>query len=55
MQFKKGSIVIREKRKVVAKMDAEGRPVERERSEPTVLHTDLIRDAFWNDHPKLLA
>ena len=53
-QFKKGSIVVRERRMVVAKLDAEGRPVERERSEPTVLHRDLIRDEFWSERPGLL-
>ena len=54
-QFKKGSIVLRQKQKVVVKMDAEGRPVERERTEPIVLHRDLIREEFWSvDFPGLL-
>jgi tRNA(His) guanylyltransferase len=54
-QFKKGSIVIRRKCIVVVKTDAEGRPIERERVEPVVLHCDIIRDEFWREHPELLA
>ena len=55
-QFKKGSIVLRQKQKVVVKIDAEGRPVERERTEPVVLHRDLIREEFWLvDFPHLLS
>ena len=55
-QFKKGSIVVRQKQRVVVKVDAEGRPVERERTEPVVLHRDLIKDDFWTvDFPGLLT
>ena len=54
-----GSVVVRHRRKVVVegKVNAEGKPVERERSEAVVLHCDIIRDdPFWTvDHPGLLT
>lgn len=33
----------------------DGRSVTRERSEPTVLHVDIIGNAFWDERPELLA
>lgn len=34
---------------------ADGSTKEREVTEPTVLHCDVIRDSFWREHPELLA
>ncbi|GAX74996.1 hypothetical protein CEUSTIGMA_g2442.t1 [Chlamydomonas eustigma] len=56
-QFKKGSVVVMQRRKVVVKMTESGVPVEREKTEPTVLHCDIIRTeagAFWAQNPDLL-
>ncbi|KAG1679116.1 hypothetical protein FOA52_000471 [Chlamydomonas sp. UWO 241] len=53
--FKKGSIVLREKRLAIVKHDDEGRPVERLRTEVVVVHCDIIRDEpFWKEHLTLL-
>jgi len=54
-QFKKGSVVIRQREKVVVKHKEDGTPVQRERVAPVVLHVDIIREAFWKEHPELLA
>ncbi|PNH04219.1 putative tRNA(His) guanylyltransferase [Tetrabaena socialis] len=54
-QFKKGSVVLRTRALVEVKRREDGQPVLRERSVPTVLHVDLIRDEFWAEHPELLA
>ena len=42
---------------IEGKVNSEGGPLERERSEAVVLHCDIIRDdPFWTvDHPGLLA
>ena len=49
-----GSVVIRQRRRVVVKVDGDGNSVERERSEPTVLHCDIIREEpFWKENPVL--
>ncbi len=48
-------MVVRARRRVVVKTTPEGAPVERERSVVEVLHCDLIRDAFWQERPELLA
>lgn len=37
------------------KQTADGGTKEKERLEPCVLHCDIIRDAFWAQHPELLA
>ncbi|EFN59318.1 hypothetical protein CHLNCDRAFT_19326 [Chlorella variabilis] len=49
-----GSIVIRQ-RVMHVKQTADGGTKEKERLEPCVLHCDIIRDAFWAQHPELLA
>ncbi|PNW74008.1 hypothetical protein CHLRE_13g581550v5 [Chlamydomonas reinhardtii] len=54
-QFKKGSVVIRRKTMVEVKQRADGTPVLRERNLPTVLHTDIIREEFWQEYPHLMA
>lgn len=54
-QFKKGSIVLRAAQRVVVKHRQDGTPVERERMVPTVLHVDLIGDAFWQERAALFA
>ncbi|GIL64566.1 hypothetical protein Vafri_18462 [Volvox africanus] len=54
-QFKKGSVIIRQRALVEVKRRDDGSPVMRERSVPTVLHVDIIRDEFWESNPQLLA
>ncbi|GLC49307.1 hypothetical protein PLESTB_000205100 [Pleodorina starrii] len=54
-QFKKGSVVVRQKALVEVKRREDGSPVMRERALPTVLHVDIIRDEFWKANPHLLA
>lgn len=49
-----GSVVIRQRVRHT-KTTADGRTKEKERLEVTVLHCDIIRDAFWKEHPQLLA
>jgi tRNA(His) guanylyltransferase len=55
-QFKKGSVVIRVEKKhiVEGRTTASGEPVVRTKRVPTVLHVDIIKDAFWKDHPEIL-
>ncbi|KAI3433781.1 hypothetical protein D9Q98_003586 [Chlorella vulgaris] len=53
-RFRKGSVVIRQRVKHV-KQTADGRSKEKERLEPCVLHCDIIRDHFWQQHAELLA
>ena len=48
-----GSVVIRKKVKRLVER-GEGPPVEKEVTEPVVLHCDIMRDAFWKEHPALL-
>jgi hypothetical protein len=49
-----GSVIIRQRVKHV-KQTADGRSKEKERLEPCVLHCDIIRDHFWQQHAELLA
>ena len=51
-RFKKGSVIIRCKQ-LVSGTDREG--TGKHRSATTVLHVDIIKDAFWQQHPELLA
>lgn len=52
-QYRKGSVVLR--RKVAAVVKKEGKPAfTREINEPVVLHCDIIKDGFWQDHSALL-
>jgi len=53
-QFKKGSVVVRARERVVVKHREDGAPVERERPVVTVLHTDIIGERFWEQHPDIL-
>ena len=51
-------MIVRERRRVVVKVDADGQPVrERDKLELVVLHRDIIKDEpFWTvDHPGLLS
>lgn len=50
-----GSVVLRMKHKRVVKHLDDGTPVEREVSQPTVCHNDIIGSAFWEQHPELLV
>lgn len=51
-RFKKGSVIIRCMH-LVTGSDSEG--TAKHRSTPTVLHVDIIKDEFWQQHPELLA
>ncbi|KAI8469703.1 MAG: histidine tRNA 5'-guanylyltransferase [Monoraphidium minutum] len=53
-QFRKGSVVVRVRDRVVVKHRDDGTPVERERPGVAVLHDDIIGDAFWREHPDIL-
>jgi hypothetical protein len=47
-------VLVRTRERVVAKTLPDGTPVERERPGVAVLHTDIISDAFWEQHPDIL-
>jgi hypothetical protein len=49
-----GSVVLRQPVKYVAKVRDDGSVVERTRVEAAVVHCDIIRDEFWQQHPELL-
>jgi tRNA(His) guanylyltransferase len=51
-RFRKGSVIIR-CMQLVSGSDADG--TAKHRSLPTVMHVDIIKDAFWQQHPELLA
>ncbi|XP_068134385.1 probable tRNA(His) guanylyltransferase isoform X1 [Hyperolius riggenbachi] len=59
--FRKGSIIIKSKvkeiSKKVIKLANEEKEVEvsRTRSQPLLLHCDVISDKFWEDYPEILA
>lgn len=46
--------MVRSRRRVVVKTRDDGAAVERERPSIDVLHTDLIGEAFWLEHPDIL-
>lgn len=48
-----GSVVVRQKVKRTVEREG-GVAVEKEVTEVVVLHCDIIRDAFWKEHPALL-
>ena len=47
-------MLLRCRRRYVAKTLADGTEVERERADVETLHIDLIGDAFWRERPGLL-
>jgi hypothetical protein len=47
--------VVRARERFVARLLDDGTPVERERGCVAVLHTDIIREAFWRERPETLA
>jgi tRNA(His) guanylyltransferase len=51
-RFRKGSVIIRCKQ-LVSGSASEG--TEKWRNVPTVMHVDIIKDEFWQQHPELLA
>ncbi|KIZ00415.1 tRNA(His) guanylyltransferase [Monoraphidium neglectum] len=53
-QFRKGSVVVRRRERVVVKHRDDGTPVERERPGLAVLHCDIIGERFWQEHPDIL-
>ncbi|KAK3234087.1 hypothetical protein CYMTET_55653 [Cymbomonas tetramitiformis] len=53
--YRKGSIVLRKREMQEVKQKADGTPVMRERSKLVVIHDDMIRDSFWQEHPHLLC
>jgi hypothetical protein len=50
-----GSVLIRRRVRTVVKQRDDGTPVERERLQLCVLHSDLIGPQFWDAHADLLA
>eukprot|EP00877_Chromochloris_zofingiensis_P006558 jgi/Chrzof1/2155/Cz11g04100.t1 len=54
-QFRKGSVVIRERTRIVVKHREDGTPVERERLQLQVLYCDVIAQSFWDEHPHVLS
>lgn len=50
-----GSVVIRERTRIVVKHREDGTPVERERLQLQVLYCDVIAQSFWDEHPHVLS
>ena len=50
-----GSVVLRGEQRRVVKSLEDGSSVEEESGMPTVCHDDIIKNAFWEQHPELLA
>lgn len=48
--FKKGSVIIR-RMQLVSCSDSEGK----HRGAPVVLHVDIIKEEFWQQHPEVLG
>jgi tRNA(His) guanylyltransferase len=54
-RFRKGSVVVWVARDEVVKAHGDGGDVVRTRRRPEVQHVDIIGDAFWAEHPEVLA
>eukprot|EP00026_Physarum_polycephalum_P014727 Phypoly_transcript_15274.p1 GENE.Phypoly_transcript_15274~~Phypoly_transcript_15274.p1 ORF type:complete len:281 (+),score=37.75 Phypoly_transcript_15274:70-843(+) len=52
--YKKGSIVVKQSVNETTKDSRTGEEVTRPKIRLVVLHEDLIRDKFWQDHPQIL-
>jgi tRNA(His) guanylyltransferase len=52
---RKGSVLRRRRAEAHVKTLPDGTPVMRMRTEVLVEHKDIIGDAFWTEHPELLA
>ncbi len=52
---RKGSVLRRQRAEAHVKTRPDGTPVMRLRTEVLVEHEDIIGDAFWTEHPELLA
>ncbi|CAG9460533.1 unnamed protein product [Pedinophyceae sp. YPF-701] len=53
---RKGTVIVRVREPVVVKMHPQtGEPVVRERARLVPRHDDIIGDAFWQEHPHVLA
>ncbi|KAJ2718283.1 tRNA-His guanylyltransferase [Coemansia sp. Benny D115] len=50
--FKKGSVVIRDK--VLVDVTIDGKVVQKPKPVVAVVHKDIIKDAFWKEHPEIL-
>ncbi len=48
-------MLVREKVRVVTKHLPDGTPVEKERVQVVIKHCDIIGQAFWEEHPQILA
>ena len=53
-RFKKGSVITWQLRSAV-KLGGNGQEIKRSKREPVVTHDDIIKDAFWAEHPDILA
>lgn len=53
-RFRKGSVVVRQENEVTT-TNSKGEQVTRVKRVPMVLHVDIIRDQFWQDHPEILC
>ncbi|KAJ2632326.1 tRNA-His guanylyltransferase, partial [Coemansia sp. RSA 1694] len=52
--FKKGSVLVRELVPIDVD-DKDGNKVRRQKRVVQILHCDIIRDAFWREHPEILG
>lgn len=50
-----GSTVVQARELRSVKLGADGQPVQREYSMPSVSHEDIISDKFWSEHPEILG
>ncbi|KAI8375981.1 tRNA-histidine guanylyltransferase 1 [Radiomyces spectabilis] len=53
--YKKGSVIVREKREVESVSPRNGEIVRRLKAIPVALHEDIIGESFWNERPHLLG
>ncbi|KAK9095925.1 hypothetical protein Sjap_021422 [Stephania japonica] len=53
--FRKGSCVFRDQVEEIVKYNQDGDPVKRLRTKVGIVHCDIIGDAFWREHPKILS
>ncbi|KAJ1884228.1 tRNA-His guanylyltransferase, partial [Kickxella alabastrina] len=51
--FKKGSVVIRDK-ELIDVVDSKGVVTKRTKTIVKVVHRDIIKEKFWDEHPEIL-
>ena len=49
-----GTVIVKKKQAQTIKERADGTPVERMVTVPTIAHVDIIADAFWEAHADIL-